>query len=411
MSPLLIARSPDLQRLRDDGYSVRTAGGHLVIGDVPWVDHEGVVHHDGALAMALTTAGSKAAQPGDHTAWFIGGVPCDVTGTKLSKIINNEQSKDLGDGLIASCFFSAAPTDNTSHRYDDFWHKVTTYIGHISGPAAAVESTATARRYKPVPAETDDDYPFKYLDTASSRAGITAVNERLSNEIVGIVGLGGTGVYIFDHVAKTKAPAIHIFDGDRLHTHNAFRAPGAVSLAELETEPMKVDYYAGIYGEMRHGITAHPYRIDEANVSELLEMTFVFVAIDDAAAKAPIITALIDAGIPFIDVGMGINTVGDKLGGLVRTTLVSPDKNDHANRRISTTAVDDGEVYRSNIQTSDLNALNAAFAVHRWKQFRGVYADDADGAHNSIISVSSMKVVNEETTTVDLAAAEEESAA
>lgn len=407
MSPLPIARSADLQRLRDEGYSVRIAGGHLVIDDVPWVDREGAVHHDGALVMALTTAGTKTARPSDHTAWFVGGVPCDATGSKLSKIINNEQRHDLGDGLVASCYFSAKPTQG-GHLYDDYWHKATTYIAHIAGPAAAVEATATARRYKPVSAEADDDRPFKYLDTASSRAGITAINERLSSEIVGIVGLGGTGVYIFDHVAKTKVPDIHLFDGDRLHTHNAFRAPGAVSLAELEAEPMKVDHYAAVYGEMRDSITAHPYRIDETNVGELLEMTFVFVAIDDAPAKAPIVAALVDAGIPFIDVGMGINIVDDKLGGLVRTTLVSPEKNDHAARRISTTAVDDGEVYRSNIQTSELNALNAAYAVHRWKQLRGVYGDDADGAHNTIISVSSMRLVNEETTTVDLTAADRE---
>lgn len=403
MSPLPIARSEDLARLRDEGYTVRFVGAYLVIADVPWVDTERAVHEDGALVMALTTDGAstKTAQPSDHTAYFMGGVPCLSTGEKMTDtIINNENPQDLGNGLATACYFSAAPKGD--HKYRDYWHKVTTYVGFITGEARKVNPNVTARRYKAVPAEADGDRPFRYLDTASSRAGITALNEKLAEEVVGIVGLGGTGAYILDGVAKTKAPAIHLFDGDVMQTHNAFRSPGAMSIDDLDQEPTKVNYYTSVYSRMREGITAHPYPIDEANVSELTAMTFVFLALDDAPAKKPIITALVAAGVPFIDVGMGIDLKDDRLSGLVRTTLVTPDKHDHAAVRIPTESVDEGEVYRSNIQIAELNSLNADFAVMQWKTYRGIYADTSGGSHNTVFNVSSMRIANEETTDIDL---------
>ena len=66
---------------------------------------------------------------------------------------------------------------------------------------------------------------FKYVDTASSRVGIGAVTEKLKVGPLAIVGLGGTGSYILDLVAKTPVAEIHLFDGDKLGQHNAFPLP------------------------------------------------------------------------------------------------------------------------------------------------------------------------------------------
>ena len=71
-----------------------------------------------------------------------------------------------------------------------------------------------------------------------------------AGERVAIVGLGGTGSYVLDFVAKTPVQEIHLFDGDEFLTHNAFRAPGAASLEALRRKPKKVDYLAAIYSNM-----------------------------------------------------------------------------------------------------------------------------------------------------------------
>jgi hypothetical protein len=391
MSRRPIARSEDLRRLEADGYTLSIAGAKLVVRDIPFVDSEGAVHHDGVLVMPLTLAGDVAEPPSDHTASFAGGIPCDSTGRKLTAIINSEGVADLGHGIVSSCTFSMKPTTN-SGKYPDFHQKVTKYVAAISSPVTDLDPDATARLHRPVTPDQDDGTPFHYLDTASSRAGIDAVNQRLQDERVGIVGLGGTGEYILDFVTKTLSPEIHIFDGDEMLTHNAFRAPGAPSLDQLNAKPLKVDHFAGIYSQMHKGIVTHPYAVTADNVGELLGLTFVFLSIDDAEAKAPIIKALVDAGIPFIDVGMGIELVNGRLTGIVRTTTITPEMHDHAGTIPTVEGGAEGE-YRSNIQIAELNARNAADAVIRWKKYRGVYAD-LGGEHTSSLKVATNHVIN-----------------
>lgn len=391
MSRRPIARSEDLQRLQEDGYTLRIVRGRLVVDDVPFVDHQGTVHHDGALVMTLTLAGETTTPPDDHTAFFVGGVPCDRHGVSLASIINNTNSVDLGDGLVASCYFSAKPRE--TGKYADYHQKVTVYVAHIAGPASSLDPSAAATRFRPIVPDGDDDGPFKYLDTASSRAGIDALDDHLKDEKIAIVGLGGTGEYILDFVAKTHVPEIHTFDEDRLLTHNAFRAPGAATLAQLDARPLKVEYFSEVYGGMRRGIVPHPYRIDESNADELRDMSFVFIAIDDAPSKDPIIVALRKFGIPFVDVGMGVEMIDGRLTGIVRTTSATPDKSDHIPDRI---AVAEGGVeddYRSNIQIAELNALNASLAVIRWKKHRGIYAD-LGTEHHSVFAIATNHLVN-----------------
>lgn len=87
--------------------------------------------------------------------------------------------------------------------------------------------------------------------------GIEAVTRKLRGGSVGIVGLGGTGSYVVDLVAKTPVERIVVIDGDRLEPHNAFRAPGAISAAELAGSSAKVAHFAAVYGRMHGGIVVH----------------------------------------------------------------------------------------------------------------------------------------------------------
>src|SRR4029077_3976551 len=108
--------------------------------------------------------------------------------------------------------------------YTDYHHKMTTYVQVISAHAQKLEPTATARVY-PFIYDTGSDGPFRYLDTASSRADIMMATHKLALRRVAIVGLGGTASYVLDFVAKTPVEEIHLFDGDVFSQHNAFRAP------------------------------------------------------------------------------------------------------------------------------------------------------------------------------------------
>ena len=57
----------------------------------------------------------------------------------------------------------------------------------------------------------EDGLPLVYRDTNTTRAGLTALNSRFRGHTIAIVGVGGTGSYILDQVAKTWVDRILLF--------------------------------------------------------------------------------------------------------------------------------------------------------------------------------------------------------
>jgi hypothetical protein len=217
---------------------------------------------------------------------------------------------------------------------------------------------------------------FKYIDTATSRAGIGAVNEKVAGQKIGIIGLGGTGSYVLDLVAKTPVAEIHLFDGDVFSQHNAFRSPSAPGHEELAAKPKKVAHFQSIYDKMRHGIIIHAAYMDEENLALLEGLDFVFVCADRGPAKKKIVERLVANGTPFVEVGMGVVLVEGRLGGIVRATTSTANTREQAALHISYADGDGGaNEYASNIQIAELNALNAAIAVIQWKKLFGFYQD------------------------------------
>lgn len=368
MSRRPIALSPDLLRLQNEGYDLDIRDGFLLVRDVPFVDPERVVGR-GILISKLKLSGDIAQKPDDHACYWTGVHPCHADGSKITSIQNPSAPQDLAPGVRADFTFSAKAD------YRDYHHKMTTYIGRISGEAAKLDSNATACTFPVIPAHEEDSV-FKYIDTATSRAGIAMVNTRLAGLRIGIAGLGGTGSYILDFTAKTSVAEIHVFDRDVFSQHNAFRSPGAPSIEELRTKQQKVARLAEIYSNMRRGIIVHDVFLESSNVALLNGLDFVFVCMDVGTAKRAVIEHLVGNGTPFIDVGMGVVLDDGQLSGIVRTTTSTADTRDSAALHISFAEGDVGaNEYSSNIQIAELNALNAAIAVIRWKKLFGVYRD------------------------------------
>jgi len=67
----------------------------------------------------------------------------------------------------------------------------------------------------------------------------------------------------------------------------------------------------------------------------------------------------------------------------------------HLRTRVSFGNVDVGNEYNTNIQIAELNALNAAFAVIKWKKLRGVYLD-LEGEHHSTFTIDGNAVINDD---------------
>ena len=200
---------------------------------------------------------------------------------------------------------------------------------------------------------------------------------------------------MLDLVAKTPVKEIHLYDGDTFYQHNAFRSPGAPSGDDLDARHPKATYFKNLYSKMHRGIIDHPAYVDASNVEELRGMDFVFVCLDKGGPKKLIAEKLEEFNIPFTDVGMGIELTENALGGIVRVTTSTAQERDHFRSRVSFEDTSGDADYNRNIQIADLNALNAALAVIKWKKLFGFYRD-LRSEHHSQFSIDTNLVINED---------------
>jgi len=391
MSQQQINRNADLKKIQDEGYEVAIKSGHLVLYNMPYVNAQKEVKQ-GTLISVLEVNGDDTIPPTNHVTFFAGEHPCDKDGKKLLHIEHTSNRQQLGEGLVADHSFSSKPKEG----YKDYHHKMTTYADMITRHARAIDPEVTAQTYVIVGTDNIDSV-FNYSDSASTRAGIAAITDKLSLSRVGIIGLGGSGTYVLDLIAKTPIQEIHLFDGDDFLQHNAFRSPGAPTLDKIRERQKKVNYMADQYSPMRKNIIPHPVYIRNENMELLNGMSFVFLCIDSGEAKKPIVEKLEAENVPFVDVGMGIEIVEDKLLGIVRVTANRPEKRDHFRSHVGFTDGDEGDAYSKNIQIADLNALNATLAVIKWKKIFGFYAD-FDNEHSSNYTIDGNIITNTDKT-------------
>lgn len=389
MSRALFSRNADLAKLREEGYFVQVVGGFLVMREVPYVDADRKVRR-GTLISSLALAGDTTRPPDTHVIHFDGDYPCNAEGEAIRAISNQTAHFDLGHGLTAEHAFSSKPDGG----YRDYHHKMTTYASIVAGPAAVIDDTATPRPYRALEEEEDADSMFNYVETASDRAGIGALTARLAGQRIAIIGLGGSGTYILDMIAKTPVAEIRLFDDDEFLTHNAFRAPGAPSLDDLRDAPLKVHHFKAIYERMHRGITAVPKAITPDTLDLLEGIDFAFLCMDAGEAKAALVALLDKRSVSFIDIGMGLEFGDQGLSGILRVTTSTPTARGSGSR-IPLAGGGVGDVYASNIQVADLNALNAVLAVIKWKKLSGFYCD-LEGEHHSTYTLDGNMLLNED---------------
>jgi hypothetical protein len=391
MSQQLINRSVDLTRLRDEGYDVEVRSSYLLVKNVPYVNCRMEIKL-GILVSELSLAGDVTTVPGTHVVMFSGDHPCHKDGTEMVEIKHGSSPQQLDRDLVVHHSFSSKP----SGGYRDYHEKMATYVAIISSPAHAIDATVTAKTF-PIIETNEEESVFNYIDTASSRAGINVVARKLEIGKIAIVGLGGTGSYVLDLVAKTPVREIHLFDGDSFSQHNAFRSPGAPSVEELREKPQKVVFFQKKYSRMRRGIIAHDCYLESTNVDELRGMDFVFLCLDSGAARRLIVTKLEEFGVPLIDVGMGLHQVGESLLGVLRITSSTSTHREHVQdgNRIPFSDFDGNNDYSRNIQVADLNALSAALAVIKWKKLFTFYLD-LENEYHSTYTIDGNALTNED---------------
>lgn len=389
MSSVRINLNPDLQRLWEAGYDLEvTPEAYLLVKNVPYVTEKCEIKTDGILVSLLSLNGDKTVKPESHEAFFIGEKPCTSKGVPIKMIIGSDK-RQLTTNLLINHHLSA------KDDYGDYYEKITRYISIISNHAKDIDDSLDARTFMFIEQDPETETVFNYVDTNSNRAEINPITDKLSTQKIAILGLGGTGSYILDFVAKTPVKEIHLFDADNFLQHNAFRAPGAPQKEKFMQHLKKVVYFSEIYLAMRKNIFPHPYEINSTNVEELKDLSFVFLSMDSGPQKKDVVNYLQRLNIPFVDCGLGMEDIDNCLRGQVRVTTSSSMKFDHVNKYISY-AQDKDNLYDKNIQIADLNCLNAIMAVIKWKKLSGFY-HDLDKEHHCTYVIFTNEFTNSET--------------
>ena len=227
----LVSHNDDVRRLVDKGYAVAFDSNCLVIRDIPYLDDKKQLQI-GAIVTKLVFIDKERVTQDDHQIFFAGSIPHNLDGTPIPNLAGgpaqlalSEASKDV----VVQRSFSNKP--RISGKFQDLFEKIESYVGIISGPAIELHKadpyTFGARK------EIVSDSVFKFRDTLTSRAEITDLSTKFANDVVAIIGVGGTGAYVLDFLVKTPVREIRAFDLDVFHVHNAFRSPGRLEETEL----------------------------------------------------------------------------------------------------------------------------------------------------------------------------------
>jgi hypothetical protein len=386
MLSILASHNPDIEKLITKGYAVSIDTNNLVVRDIPYLDSEKQLQ-TGAFISKLVFIDSNRVQLDDHQIYFCGGHPCELDGSQIRNLGGGQMTMPLeSKDLIVQRSFSNKPANG----FRDLFEKIESYMTIVCGPAMELYKTSPFT-FRIVEEKTNS--VFKYRDTLTSRAEIGDLSSNFHSERVAIIGLGGTGAYLLDFLVKTPVAEILGFDLDPYHVHNAYRSPGMLSTDDFGKE--KAEVYQRRYEGFRHGIQLRKKFIDAESAEDFHGVTFAFVCVDKGTSRKGIFDLLMKLKIPFIDVGMGLQRDKGTISGTARVTTFPAESAQEILLRnlVPMTDLPD-DVYRSNIQISELNALNACLAIIKYKQLREFYADDRSYYH-SLYTIDNSTILGE----------------
>jgi hypothetical protein len=387
----LVSHNKDIKLLVEQGYAVGFDSNYMVIRDIPYLDADKQLQI-GAIVTKLEFVDQERVTQQNHQVSFAGSSPCSIDGKTIPNLGDSPHQLVLSEkcnDIIVQRIFSNKP--KSTGIFADFFEKINSYVAIISGPAMEMYDVSPYT-FKIVE-NVESGSVFKIHDTLTSLAEITDLSANLKNDVIALIGLGGTGAYILDFLVKTPVREIKAFDFDLFHIHNAFRSPGMLDKDELSKR--KAEVYHSRYANFRDGLTIETKFIDTSCGEDLNGVTFAFVCVDKGSSRSEIFDLLLSKKIPFIDVGMGLHRKRGPISGQLRTTYYSSEQGQNIRARNLAPLTDSpDDIYKTNIQIGELNALNACLAVMRFKQLRGFYFEESPWYH-LLFEVGGTKIVSE----------------
>ena len=344
------------QEARRRGWTIEVHQNRISVGEVPYRKKDGeagkcqisVETQDDGLSMRAPDNSGGAS----HAARLSGveeGCAYQAIGEPVGNVLWTDKAKE--------CVISIKRDDG---EYVNCWHALTVYTSRVTGEVGREKRKQIERIFA---------FEIEGEDARDMRNW----RDRARGQKIGIVGLGGVGLWILDLMSKTDVREIRIWDGDEIEGRNLVRAPGWASQEAIGKN--KAEHFGEQYGRMRKGISIHGqyWSADEAENS-FEGLDFVFIAVDKTETRTALCEKLEERRIPFVDVGMGIERRSERVRGSCQVFFSGKDPGQW---RIGIPTVEGaGEKDYHELQLADLGALNAALAVGMWRRHIGQYEEE-----------------------------------
>ena len=402
MSSSPIDLSPDLQALVEYGYALELRGAYLVVKNIPYLRSSSGDLATASLVTSLDlTPESITKPPSDHTIWWTGDVPYNADGTSLESDISCNSwptGRDLGEGLTVYMQWSRKPLEAGAMRpYVDYREKIQTYVDEVAAYADAIHPGALEAARAGEDPVTISSTRFKYLNTSTYRYGLKGIELPIEDEVVAVIGVGGTGSYLVDILAKTNIKELHLFDEDILEQHTAFRLAGAARIEEIGGTLTKVEWHKQRYSAVRdEGMVGHETQVVGDSKDLLREFTTVFIAVDDLACRREIQAQCNELGVFHVSVGLAVEVEGEgnnQLGGIVKVEtgidLPLRPAEDAQSADVQPQAY-------GNVQTAELNMMGAALAIVEWKAKAGIYRSERSQYDSVLFSATTGRILHQQ---------------
>ena len=205
MSNALVSHNPDIGRLVDKGYAVAFDDlPYLIVRDIYYLDSDRRLQ-TGAIVSKFVDVGQDRIVQEDHQIFFAGSMPHDENGKAVpnlgggpTTLALSRKSKDVV--VQRSCSQTSRSVTERRRTSKDFFEKIDSYATIISGPAISLHG-ANPYTFRVVDSGPPDS-PFKVRDTLTSRAEIGDLSAKFKDDIVAVIGLGGTVLYLIDFLVK-----------------------------------------------------------------------------------------------------------------------------------------------------------------------------------------------------------------
>lgn len=347
------------QEARRRGWTVDAQTNRLSLAGVPYRKENGEA---GTCEISVDTQDDRLSMKAPENAGgaIHAATLCGVEGGRAYQANRKPVGNVLWTDKVGRCVISIKRDDG---EYENAWHALTVYATQVAGEVGREQREEIGGVFR-FDIEGEDDQ-----DTQEWR-------DRARGQRIGIVGLGGVGLWILDLMSKTAVKEIRLWDGDEIEGRNLVRAPGWADGEAIGKN--KARYFGERYAGMRTGISVcEDYWQPEDETDAFSGLDFVFIAVDKGPTRAALCEALEREGIPFVDVGMGLERREGRVRGSCQVFFSAGD----AGRwRIGIPTVEgDGQGDYRALQLADLGALNAALAVGVWRRHIGQYEEDTKG--------------------------------